>query len=355
MDKTNTTLHASGGWRAAARTAGWLILALVLLLAGWRTTQATRPRTQAVPPTHTLPAPPAQPAALPPFSTPAQPASSITRQADLHTFRPERPRFGLTTYEIQAGDTAWSIAEKFGLRTESILWGNEGLSADAGSLQIGRVINILPVDGVLHTVQEGEDWERIELLHGVKRETIVAYIGNPFVEGEAAELIPGQRLIIPGGRNQVVWIDPGPPVDPSKGRLSPGFYQGALTGRGTGTYILPVSPVRITQPYWEGHPALDFDTITGQAVWAADGGTVIFSGWSESGYGNLIIIDHGTGYWTYYAHNEYNLVDNGQAVYQGQQIATSGNTGRSTGDHLDFRIRVAGRNFIDPTPWLPLP
>lgn len=292
--------------------------------------------------------------ALPAFlSTPTP--SAISREIEFETYRPERPRFSLYKYTIQAGDTPWGIAEKFGLQIESVLWGNENMSANSGSLQIGQEINILPVDGVLHTVTEDDSWERIELMHGVDRETIIAFIGNEFPEEPPYDLIPGQQLIIPGGRNQLVWVDPGPPVEPGKGRQSPGFYSGPLVGMGTGVYILPVTPIRITQPYWGSHPALDFDTVTGQPVYAADGGTVIYSGWSESGYGNLVIIDHGTGYWTYYAHNDVNLVEKGQGVYQGQQIALSGNTGNSSGDHLDFRIRVAGGAFIDPTPLLPLP
>jgi hypothetical protein len=330
-----------------------VVFAAVLVLAGWRGIQFNP--SPAVESTVTpQPTGSPQPVMMPPFQ-PDFGLAGIYREVDVYTYRPERPRFGLTQYTIQDGDTAWSIAQKFDLRMESILWGNEGLSADAGSLQIGNTINILPVDGVLHTVREDDHWERIELLHGIEREVIIAFIGNPFAEGGSSELVPGQQLIIPGGRNQVVWLDPGPQVDPSKGRKSTGFYQGPLTGIGTGVYILPVSPIRITQPFWEGHPALDFDTVTGQPVYAADGGTVIYAGWSESGYGNLVIIDHSTGYWTYYAHNDVNQVDVGQAVYQGQQIARSGNTGRSTGDHLDFRIRVAGGAFIDPTPLLPLP
>ncbi len=280
-------------------------------------------------------------------------ASSVSRLAQMNTDRPERPRFGIMKYTIKDGDTAWAIAQKFGLRMESILWGNEGMSADAGSLVIGQEINILPEDGVLYTVQEKDTWEMIEYRNGVEREKIIAYVGNSFVSRDSTELVVGEHLIIPGGRKPVVWLDPGPPVEPGKGRKSAGFYSGDLVYIGTGVYILPVTPVRITQPFWEGHPALDYDTVTGQPVYAADHGTVIYSGWSESGYGNLVIIDHGTGYWTYYAHNDVNLVDSGQGVLQGQQIAKSGNTGRSTGDHLDFRIRVAGAQFIDPTPLMP--
>jgi len=256
-------------------------------------------------------------------------------------------------YTIRAGDTAWSIAQKFDLRMESILWGNEGMSADAGSLTIGQEINILPEDGVLYTVQKDDTWETIEYRNGVPREKIIAYLGNNFLNRSSSEIVVGERIIIPGGKKPVVWLDPGPIVEPGKGRQSAGFYSGALANTGTGTYLYPVYPVILSQPYWDGHPALDFATDADQPVYAADSGTVIYSGWSESGYGNLIIIDHGTGYWTYYGHNNANLVESGQGVVQGQQIARSGSTGRSSGDHVDFRIRVAGGAFIDPTPLLP--
>ncbi|HEX2980434.1 MAG TPA: M23 family metallopeptidase [Anaerolineaceae bacterium] len=296
----------------------------------------------------------AVPMELPAFSSDLQ-LASITRAADLETYRPKRPRFAIMPYTVKEGDTAWSIAQEFDLKMESILWGNEGMSADAGALGVGMVINILPVDGVLHTVAKDETWESLEYRHGVSRDAIIAFLGNGLSEQADPQLVVGQQLIIPGGTNPVTWVDPGPPLENGKGTASSGYYTGGLVNMGTGTYMLPVSPISITQPYWAGHPAIDFDTVTGQPVYAADSGTVIFSGWSESGYGNLIIIDHGTGYWTYYGHNDVNLVSAGQGVVQGQQISRSGNTGNSSGDHLDFRIRVAGGSFIDPTGLLPLP
>jgi murein DD-endopeptidase MepM/ murein hydrolase activator NlpD len=151
------------------------------------------------------------------------------------------------------------------------------------------------------------------------------------------------------------WKEPGPRVIAGKGRRSPGFYQGPLADLGTGTFIWPVSPVVITQYYWAGHPAIDIDTYYGQPIVASDSGTVIFSDWTDTGYGYLVIIDHGNEFWTYYAHNSQNLVTAGQGVVQGQTIALreAGSTGNSTGDHIDFRIRYKAAAFLDPLQFLP--
>jgi len=122
---------------------------------------------------------------------------------------------------------------------------------------------------------------------------------------------------------------------------------------GTGTFLWPVSPIRITESYWSGHPAIDLDTYPGQAVYASDSGTVIYADWDTTGYGNLIVVDHGNGLWSYYAHNQANVVRAGDGVLQGGQIAESGSTGNSSGEHLDFRIRLAEGGFLNPLDFLP--
>lgn len=289
-----------------------------------------------------------------PSLTASLPVAGVPRLAMLDTRFPNRPEVNIRTYTVKQGDTAWSIAENYDLQPETILWGNESLSADAGSLTIGDELNILPVDGVLHTVHEGETLEQIAARHGVGVEAIVEFIGNRFDLFPPYEIQPGQQLIVPGGSNPVVWQEPGPAVVPGMGRKSPGLYSGPLVNMGTGYFIWPITTqIVLTQDFWGAHPAIDLDTYPRQPIFASDGGTVIFSGWSDTGYGNLVIIDHGNGYWTYYAHNTANLVQVGQGVFQGQQIAESGSTGNSTGDHLDFRVRVDGGSFLNPMDFLP--
>jgi len=292
-----------------------------------------------------------EPAHLPPFA-PSTRGEGVMRLAQLHTDIPDRGRLEVLQYTVQAGDTPWSIAEKFDLEPESILWANDGLSAEAGNLAVGVTLNIPPVDGVVHVVREGDTFGRLELLHGTPVETILDFLGNGFDLSEP-RMEPGMKVIVPGGRSQVLWQEPGPRVVAGLGRRSPGLYSGPLVYIGTGVFTWPVSPVRITQSYWSGHPAIDIDTYNRQPVFAADSGTAIFSGWDATGYGNLLIVDHGNGYWTYYAHNEANLVGVGEGVLQGQQIAESGSTGNSTGDHLDFRIRLQDAGFLNPLDFLP--
>jgi LysM repeat protein len=278
--------------------------------------------------------------------------TGITRQVVLKTNIPsDRPNTKVVKYTVEKGDSAWSISAKFNLRPESILWANDGLSAEANSLKIGDTLNIPPVDGVLHTVQEGDTLENISLAHGIPIDEIVAFTGNEF-DLTKPSLKIGQQVVVPNGSSPIVWNDP-EPVSVAGGTTY-GGNSISLVNLGTGYFIWPVGgTILLNQEYWAGHPALDINTYYRQPVFASDSGTVVFSDWSTSGYGNLVIIDHGNGYRTYYAHNEANLVSVGQGVVQGQQIAESGNTGNSTGNHLDFRIRATGGAFYNPLDFLP--
>ena len=124
-----------------------------------------------------------------------------------------------------------------------------------------------------------------------------------------------------------------------------------------GTYIWPVSG-RISS-YFGGryifgsysyHSGLDITCSYGTSIKAADGGTVTFAGYKGS-YGNLVIITHDNGTQTYYAHNSSLLVSAGDKVYQGQVIAKAGSTGRSTGPHCHFEVRVRG-TAVNPLNYL---
>jgi murein DD-endopeptidase MepM/ murein hydrolase activator NlpD len=117
------------------------------------------------------------------------------------------------------------------------------------------------------------------------------------------------------------------------------------------------APGKITSPFGDGrsHPGIDIDGVTGDPVVAAGTGTVMMAGAAPanySGYGNVVMIDHGGGIATLYAHLSRVDVAMGQAVQQGQQVGAIGATGIATGDHLHFEVRVANKP-VDPMPWLP--
>ncbi len=291
----------------------------------------------------------ALPPALPPLVTGGPfgiPDTGITRKILLKTQLQKNVVYDITEYTVKRGESLWSIAQQFELKPETILWGNDWLSS-VGVLQIGDTLNILPVDGVLHTVQDGETLETLERLHGTPAQEIFEYIGNDFDLTQPAQLTAGEQIIIPGGTSPIVWAEAQAP-----GAVANSGNSGNYPNLGTGYFVWPLAPpYQLTQEYWGGHPALDIGTYFRQPIFASDSGTVAFAGWDDTGYGYLVIIDHGNGYRTYYGHNEALLVGVGQTVSQGQQIAESGSTGNSTGNHLDFRILYGG-TFLNPLEYL---
>ncbi len=277
----------------------------------------------------------------------------VTRAAQIHTYRPDKPRFQVQEYIVQAGDSAFSIVKKFGIKPETLLWGNPGMNPDAGALRIGAKLKILPVDGVLHTVKVGDTLDKLQEIYGVPIQDIVNFIGNDFNFEIPDHLTPGDQVIIPGGKGQTAWQEPaGPSVTPAKGGSSSSSGVNPLAYLYKGFFSWPVFPVFITQPFWSGHGAIDIAAYLRQPVFAAAGGTVIFADWDTTGFGNLVIIDHGNGILTYYGHNSAFLVKYGQVVTRGQQITEAGSTGNSTGPHVDFRIKVQGVGYVNPIDYL---
>ena len=117
----------------------------------------------------------------------------------------------------------------------------------------------------------------------------------------------------------------------------------------------PTVSHRINSPYgprWGGfHTGIDIWCPEGNPDFASKDGTVIAAEWG-GGYGNMTIIDHGSGYSTLYAHQSRMYVHQGQVVHRGQQIGACGATGNATGAHLHFEIRING-HAVNPAPYLP--
>ncbi len=251
----------------------------------------------------------------------------LTRAAVPFTTIPDRPRTDILTYEVQPGDTVFGIAEKFGIKPETIMWANPVLEQNPDLLRIGDKLVILPVDGVYHKIKKGDTLAKIAKKYKVKPEAIVNFAWNQ-LDGPDASLTPGKYLIVPGGRKPYV-------------ARTVSIYRGPIpksARKGTGSFVWPTSGY-ITQGFWNNHRAIDIGAWLGSPVVASDSGYVVYAGWDKSGYGNLVIIDHGNGYRTYYAHLSAIYVRVGDSVAQGQQIGAVGSTGHSTGPHLHFEIR----------------
>jgi murein DD-endopeptidase MepM/ murein hydrolase activator NlpD len=246
-------------------------------------------------------------------------------------------------YIVQSGDTVLGIAEKFGLKPETVQWANPGLEANVDLIRPGDPLAILPIDGALHTITSGDTLISIANKYKVTVEDIVNYPGNNLADANAS-LTLANKLVIPNGVkpfvNQQAVAYSGTAAPPANARI------------GGGNFVWPASG-SINQRYWGGHAGIDVGAWTGAPVKAADGGYVALAtgGWN-AGYGNHVIIDHGNGFVTLYAHLNSIFVKPGESVVAGQQIGSVGNTGNSTGPHLHFEIRYQGvpRNPMNYLP-----
>lgn len=256
----------------------------------------------------------------------------------------QQPTHSFQTYEVKRGDTPNRIADRFGIKPETLLGANPRLSEESSLLQAGFVLTILPIDGLIHEVQVGDTLEGIANFYGIPQEDIIAYESNnlefPY------RLYKGSQIVVPGAvRELFTWTPPKLPDRP----------EGYIVG--TGTFVRPVGGGCVSQYFWPGHPGLDIALGEGSGVFAMDTGTVTYASWASGSYydyGNLIVVNHGNGYETFYAHLSGVNVFPGQVVNQGQYIGATGNTGRSSGPHIHVEIRL--NNYRDdPTYYIAQP
>lgn len=286
--------------------------------------------------TEALPAP----AASPPAAQ-AEPSPDPKRAEPVPAVR---------TYLVVAGDTIEAIALRFGLKTSSILWSNR--IEDETLLQIGQELLIPAVDGLIHTVAEGDTLWEVATLHGGDVDQVIR------ANNTSPELLqPGQHLLIPGGRPRPRPIQVASrsgagerrpaTADTAQAPSSGGWLwplRGVLTD-GFGWRIHPVTGAR------NFHEGIDIGVPEGTPIAASRSGKVTLAEW-YGGYGLTVRVDHGGGLVSRYSHNSALLVKVGETVRAGQIIARSGNTGTSTGPHLDFGIYRSGVPF-DPLTVLP--
>jgi LysM repeat protein len=291
--------------------------------------------------------------------------SAIPRQINLHTTIPARPRTEVITYKVKSGDTLFGIAEKFGLKPETLLWGNQLILADnPHNLRPDQELNILPVDGTYYRWQVGDGLNGVASFFGVKPEDIVNFPGNhmdPNTIGDYAHpnIKADTWVVVPGGKRAfVTWSAPDIPRDnPEVAKvLGPGACESIPQGPiGAAIFIWPADHHFLSGYDYTpstNHFGIDIDGETGNPVYAVDSGVVVYSGWNNWGYGNVVVINHGNGWQTLYAHLNNILVSCGQSVIQGGVIGAIGETGNASGSHLHFEMMYNGTK-VNPWNYLP--
>lgn len=245
------------------------------------------------------------------------------------------------THTVKSGETLSVIANGYGLKTNTVLWAN-GL-ANGHSIKVGQKLVIPPVDGVNHSVGNGESIDKIAEKYKVDADAIRKQ--NGLLAGDVKQ---GDAVFVPGGKPIVTEIIRTTParVGTSSRAVAVGTPvamadSGALPVGGA-SFIFPTRG-KITQGFRAGHYAFDIADVSKPPIWAAGSGTVVkaSSGTWGGGYGNHIIIDHGNGLQTLYAHMDYLSVVKGQVVSQGEVLGRMGNTGNvrgRTGIHLHWEV-----------------
>lgn len=274
----------------------------------------------------------------------------LIRAAVPITVIPDRPRDEWLTYSVQEYDTVITIAEKFGLTAETLYWTNPELQDNVDHLAIDQELRIAPRDGVVHTVEDGDTLESVAQKYGVEVSDILDSPLNEELLALGGPLSPETEIFIPGGYKEIPVPEPAP-VTTVRGRGASGASAPSAAIAATGRFGWPTDAWRITQWYWWGHRGIDIAGPVGTNIYAADSGWVELAGWSNVGYGYHVIVNHGNGFRSLYAHMSAFYVSPGQTVVKGQVIGAIGSTGRSTGPHLHFEIRQGGY-LHNPYCWI---
>lgn len=252
-------------------------------------------------------------------------------------------------HTVSSGENLSLIAQQYGLKKVSTLIWENNLN-NTGTIRVGQKLVIPPTDGISHKIAKGETLEVIAKKYGVEAEKIAKQ--NNITEG--AGLKAGESIYIPSGKK----IEPPKPKyiatsSSSSSGAVPSITRVSSVPQGSKPFIFPTSG-EITQAFHSGHYAHDIGNRSKPHIWAAGAGTVATvdaGGWG-GGYGTHVIIDHGNGVQTLYAHMSSAYVSVGQRVEQGEVLGRMGNTGRvygPTGIHLHFEVRVNG---VKKNPWL---
>jgi murein DD-endopeptidase MepM/ murein hydrolase activator NlpD len=265
---------------------------------------------------------------------------SLFKVPQPQTIIPKRPRKDVITYTVQSGDNLSTMAERYDVDIDSLIWANGQLEEDPDYLVISQTVLIPPVSGVLYTVQRGDTLDAIAKKYKGDLRTMAELEYNSAVI-TASTLISGSKVMVPGGEKpyppRIVYIN--------------GVAVTVNAPRGGGRFIWPAVGYISTFFGEGGHAGIDIAGPYGSPIYAADAGIVVFAGWN-GGYGQSVIIDHGNGWQTLYGHFSSYYPQTGQNVRRGQAIGKMGSTGNSTGSHLHFEMHRNGA-LTNPLIYLP--
>lgn len=254
---------------------------------------------------------------------------------DPNTKISQKPRAEIIEYKVEKGDSISTIAQKFGVSTDTIKWANN--LTNINQVKPGDILKILPVSGVSHTVKSGNTLESIAKKYQTESQGILDFPFNDIPDDFSLKI--GQILIVPDG---VIENAPAP-RRPQPKYITQGPASTAFSAPGGGNFVWPAASQGISQYFAWYHPGVDLPNRNAPPVSASDGGVVVIAGWPDNfGYGNRVVIDHGNGYRSLYAHLSNVYVSVGETISRGQIIGQMGSTGRSTGTHLHFEIHYKG-------------
>lgn len=242
------------------------------------------------------------------------------------------------TYTIQSGDTLWQIADDYHTDPSTLFSLNPDLEGTI--IRPGEELEVIPeFRGLNHTVKWGETLSEIASAYDLPMSEIMD--ANQLEASDHLQV--GQDLLLPGAQVR-------------QERSMAASSRDGSSRRGALGWIWPITGGLYSSEFGESrwgsvHTGIDIAVPTGTPAAAVANGTVIFSGW-DSGYGYTVIIDHGGGVQTRYAHASQLLVSDGQRVSQGETVMRVGATGNSTGPHLHFEVLVEGE-ARNPRLYLP--
>lgn len=257
-------------------------------------------------------------------------SDSLNRPAIAQTPKPRDARKEVINYVVLGGDTISSIAQDFGISVETILWENNLTARSV--IRPGNTLKILPQTGLMHIIAKNETISSISKKYNVSADSII--LANNLDEDEVLKL--NQKIFIPGGKKIIV---PTPTRRPSYTgtSIAKSIPTTPSTTYSGGKLLWPTVGHRITQYYSWKHKGLDIANKTGTPLYAAESGSVERSGWNN-GYGYNVVINHGGGLKTLYAHASKLHVKAGDSVNRGDIVADMGSTGWSTGPHIHFEV-----------------